>query len=138
MIVLTGYKEIDELLKNLPSAVQQSVVSAANFQAAKPLIEREKAIAPVGATHNLVDSIGAVKLGRRGKYVGEVWAGPRQGGRYKGFHAKFFEFGTVKMSARPIVKPAFDQTKDKVQAIIQTELGKSVFRTMNRYIKRYS
>lgn len=137
MIVLTGYKEIDELLRNLPGAVQEQIVSAANYQAAKPLVEREKQLSPIGKTRNLVESIGTVKKGKRTRVVGEVWVGPRQGGRYKGFHAKFFEFGTVKMKKRPFLEPAFEQTKDRVQAIITTELGKSVYRTMKRYIKNY-
>lgn len=146
MIVLTGYKEIDNLLRNLPQAFQQSIVASANYKAAKPLVEKEKLLAPEGPTGNLVDSIGVVKLGRRGSEIGEVWEGPRRRRPYKGFAGHLVEFGTKKrrtksganrgvMPKEPFAEPAWRQTQGQVQDSIKVELGKSVYRTMKRYIK---
>lgn len=146
MISVTGYKEIDEVLKHLPSALQDSVVSSAHLKAAKITVEREKLLAPEGPTGNLVDSIGAVKIGKKGTNVGEVWVGPRRKGGKKGFAGHLVEFGTRPrrnkkganrgvMPKHPFAKPAFDQTHQQVQGVIATELGKSVVRTMKKYLK---
>ena len=39
------------------------------------------------------------------------------------------------MPKKPFAKPAFDQTHPQVQNAIATELGKSVVRTMKKYLK---
>ena len=146
MIRITGYREIDEAIRHLPDAVQDSIVGAANMKAAKPLVEKEKQLAPVGATHNLVESIGAIRKGKRGNIIGEVWVAPRRRRPYKGFAGHLNEFGTVvrrtrkgaNRGAMPIqrfAKPAWTATKDAVERAIRSELGKSVIRTMKRYLR---
>lgn len=146
MITITGYKEIDEVLRKLPSALQESTVASANMKAAKPVVEREKLLAPEGPTGNLVDSIGAVRRGKKGTEVGEVWVGPRRRGGKKGFAGHLVEYGTRRrrnrnganrgiMPKKPFAKPAFNMTKGTMRGIIAVELGKSVVRTMKRYLK---
>src|SRR5690606_41903740 len=94
-VILTGHKEIDRVLKALPKELQHSIQQQAHVDAAKPLIEKEKLLAPEGPTGNLVDSIGAVKIPlRRANFIGEVHVGPRRGRRYRGHHAHLVEFGT--------------------------------------------
>lgn len=146
MIRYTGYKEIDNVLKHLPDAVQDSVVGSANMRAAKVSVEKEKLLAPEGPTGNLVDSIGAVRRGKKGNVIGEVWVGPRRKGRYKGFAGHLVEFGTRKrrtkkganrgvMPMKKYAKPAWEATKGSMEGIIKTELSKSVVRTMKKYLK---
>lgn len=150
---ITGYQEIDNVLKALPRELTHQVLGAAHFAAAKPLVEREKLLAPEGPTGNLVDSIGAIRTSiKKADELGEVIVGPRIGGRYKGQAGHLVEFGTVKRSTRgrgkypagtnrgvmpkrPFAKPAFDQEKGRVEGLITVSIGKSVLRTMKRYIK---
>lgn len=145
---VSGVNEIDAVLRNLPKALSHKVLGAAHADAAKIVVAREKELAPVGATHNLVDSIGSVKTSlKRANLEGEVKVGPRKRGRYKGFHGHLIEYGFTtrlkpgnpgkrKVKARPFAEPAFRQTKREVEKQIGVSIGKVVLRTMRRYIKR--
>lgn len=146
-VSLTGAKEIDDLLKALPKQLTHQVLGAAHVAAAKPLVEREKLLAPEGPTGNLVDSIGAVRTSfKRADTVGEVKVGPRRTGRYKGFAGHLVEFGTRRrtnrrganrgvMPKRPFAAPAFRMEAQNVQRLIGVSVGKVMLRTMRRYIK---
>lgn len=146
-ISITGAKEIDQVLKAMPKELTHKVLGAAHASAAKPLIEKEKLLAPEGPTGHLVDSIGAVKTSiKRANVIGEVNVGPRSG-RFKGNHGHLVEFGTKPrrtkkganrgfMPAHPFAKPAFDQTKNQVEGLISQSVAKVVLRTMKRYIKK--
>jgi HK97 gp10 family phage protein len=147
MISVTGDKAIDDVLRNLPRELTHKVLGAAHLAAAKPLIEREHRLAPVGETGNLADSIGGVKVPvAKANEIGEVQVGPRRTRQYRGHHAHLVEKGTKKrttnsganrgtMPAEPFAEPAFEQTKGQVERNIAQEIGKSVWRTMKRYLK---
>lgn len=146
-ISITGAKEIDAVLKAMPKELTHKVLGAAHANAAKPLVEKEKLLAPEGPTGHLVDSIGVVKTTfKKANTIGEVKVGPRTG-RFKGNHGHLVEFGTKPrrtksganrgiMPAHPFAKPAFDQTKGQVEGGIAQAVGKVVLRTMKRYIKK--
>jgi hypothetical protein len=148
-VSITGEKAIDEILRALPRELTHQVLGAAHFAAAKPLVEREKLLAPEGPTGNLVDSIGAVKTPiKRANTVGEVIVGPRRGrgnGR-RGGAGHLVEFGTRRrynrrgayrgvMKPKPFAAPAFRQEKGNVEKLIAVSIGKSVLRTMRRYAR---
>jgi HK97 gp10 family phage protein len=151
-ISITGVKEIDNVLREMPKALQHSVLSAAHAAAAKPLVTRMQLTAPEGPTGNLVDSIGIVKSSvKRADNLGEIKVGPRRG-RYRGHHAHLVEYGTKPrllkgkgkykagtrrgvMTKKPFAKPAFNQTKRIVENGIATQIGRALNRTMKRYIK---
>lgn len=147
MISVTGVREIDKVLEELPKQMTHVILGAAHVAAAKPLVERAKLSAPEGPTGNLVDSIGAVKISaKRAGKVGEVWVGPRRKGRYKGYHGHMVEFGTKRrktkkganrgvMPAKPFMKPSFEATKNEVERQIATQIGRVVVRTMRRHLK---
>lgn len=146
-ISITGAKEIDTLLKQMPKELTHKVLGAAHADAAKPLVEKEKLLAPEGPTGNLVDSIGTVKSTfKKANTIGEVNVGPR-GGKFKGNHGHLVEFGTRPrqtknganrgvMPAHPFVQPAFSQTKGQIESRIAGSIGKVLLRTMKRYAKR--
>jgi HK97 gp10 family phage protein len=147
---VVGLKEIDQVVKNLPLALQHSTLQSAHASAAKPLVEREKLLAPEGPTGNLVDSIGIAKTSlNRANNVGEVKVGPR---RKIAPHGHLVEFGTKTrklrgrgkykagtnrgvMTKKPFAQPAFSQTKGAVEKGIAVNIGKSVVRTMKRFLK---
>lgn len=149
-VSVTGLKEIDDVIKNLPKAVQHSVLQSAHAAAAKPLVSAMKLTAPEGPTGNLVDSIGIVKGNvKRANEIGEIKVGPR---RPKGSHGVLVEYGTKRrklrgkgkykagtdrglMPAKPFVEPAFVRTKGIVEKGIAENIGKSVIRLMKRYLK---
>src|ERR1700754_827425 len=92
---VTGVKEIDKVLKAWPKELSHSALGAAHLAAAKPLIEKEKLMAPEGPNGNLVDSIGGIKTPiKKAQVIGEVSVGPRRTGRFKGNHGHLVEFGT--------------------------------------------
>lgn len=146
-VKLTGFKEIDNVLKGMPAQLSHKVLQAANMAAAKPLIEAEKLGAPEGPTGNLVDSIGAVKTSvSRAKSIGEIQVGPRRSGRFKGHAGHLVEYGTKRrtnrnganrgaMPARPFALPAFEKTKNIVLGMINTEIGRKLYAFMKRTIK---
>lgn len=145
---VTGVKEIDSALKELRKDLSHKVLGAAHLAAAKPLIEKEKLLAPEGPTGNLIDSIGGVKTPMsKANAVGEVLVGPRRRKPYRGNHGHLVEKGTKRrrtkkganrgvMPAKPFAEPAFQQTQKKVEQNISEEIGKSLVRTIKRHLKR--
>lgn len=144
---VTGDKQIDDVLRGLPAQVTHQVLSTAHAAAAKPLIEKEKLLAPEGPEGNLVDSIGAVKTPfQKANVVGEVTVGPRRSRPFKGFHGHLVEFGTKRrqnknganrgvMPSKPFAAPAFEATKEVVLNSIAVNVGKKLFAFMKRTIK---
>lgn len=144
-----GVKEIDNVLKELPLALNHKILGEANAAAAKPLIEAEKLSAPEGPTGNLVDSIGAVKVPlKRANSLGEVHVGPRRHGGFKGYAGHLVEFGTTKravkgagqynsgnrgvMHKEPFIIPSWERTKAQVIGLIDTFIGVKLYQTMRR------
>jgi hypothetical protein len=154
-ITVTGVKEIDDCLRAMPIAMTDKVLQQAGMSAAKPLINKAKLTAPEGPTGNLVDSIGAVKTRGSQREIGEVTAGPRRGGKYKGYAGHLVEYGTRArytrgtggkrkvrnayrgvMPKKPFMAPAFAATKDQVLRGYNTEVAKVLVRTMKRTLKK--
>jgi len=145
-VEVDGLKEVQKVLAGLPAQLNHRIVQAANAEAAKPLVERAKLLAPEGPTGRLVDSIGVVKLSlKKSSEIGEVNAGPRRG-RFGGSHAHMVERGTVQrknakganrgiMPVQKFMEPAFSATKDLVLSRINDALGSKLFQFMKRTIK---
>lgn len=143
-VSFSGAKEIDQLLISLPKELTHQFLGAAHYAAAKPLVERDKLLAPEGPTGNLVDSQGAVKVSaKRANVVGEVLVGPR--GR-KARHASIVSFGTRRRTNRrganrgvmpknPYLEKAFSREKGNVERLIAVNIGKSLLRTMRKYAR---
>ena len=144
----SGIKEIDQILTNIPLKLSHTIVGQAAFQAAKPLVERMKGLAPEGPTGNLVDAIGAVKMSlSRADRVGEVRVGPRVNKPFRGFHGHLNERGTVRrhtragadrgvMPAKPFVAPAWAQTQSIVEGSMLNDLQKVIIATMKKDAKK--
>lgn len=146
-ISVTGVKEIDRVLREMPKQLTHSVLGAAHAAAAKPLITKAKLTAPEGPTGNLIDSIGAIKTPmRRANVIGEVSVGPRRSRKYKGHHGHLVEFGhrtraknpgkKTFVQGRPFMQPSFMATKGQVIKGIALEIGKKLAATMRRYARR--
>lgn len=145
-----GAKEINRALDGLPKELTHKIQQQANLDAAKPLIEKEKLLAPEGPTGNLVDSIGGIKVSqKKAVEIGEVHVGPRLRRPYRGQAGHLNEFGTKKrylkglgkypqgtsrgvMPAKPFVRPALQATKDIVLAGIQNATAKRLVARMRK------
>ncbi len=140
---VTGAKEIDQVLRMLPAALNHSVLQKAHERAAVPMVNAAHLLAPVGKTGNLADSIGVVKPSlKRVGASGEINIGPRRGGMYKGYHAHLVEYPKTNRDGsmstpHPFMEPAFERTKDQVLGKINQEIGIVVYTTMKRYIRNH-
>lgn len=147
-ISVTGIAEIDRVLKGMPAQLSHTVLGQAHAAAAKPLIERAKLIAPEGPTGRLIDSIGVEKesFAKAGQ-LGQVQAGPRRSSRHKGHIAHLVEYGTVSrrnkkganrgvMKKKPFMQPAFQQTKQIIEASIADNIGKKLASFMKKTLGR--
>lgn len=149
MIKVTGFKEVDAVLRNLPLAMTDKVLTAAHTRALVPLVNREHLLAPVGKTGNLADSIGVVKSktsASRNTGLGAVSAGPRRQRPYKGFAGHLVEYGTNerstkkgasrgRMPAKPFAEPAWESTKAEVEANVNREIGNEIVKVMRRTLR---
>lgn len=151
-VSISGIRELQDVFNALPKVFQENVLYQAHRAAAKPLIEKEKLLAPEGPTGRTIDSIGVIRDKGHGRNIGNVIVGPRRSKRYRGNAAHLIEFGTKPrktngrgkykvaanrgvMPATPFVQPAFDATKSQVIENISTEVGKKTVAQMKRFIK---
>ncbi len=144
---VTGVREIDAVLRGLPLQLTHQVLGTAHAAAAKPLVEKEKLLAPEGPNGFLVDSIGVVKTPiKKANTIGEVTVGPRRSRPYKGYHGHLVEFGTRPrrtkrqlyrgvMRAKPFARPAFQMTSSMVTNSITTQVGQKLYSFMKRTIR---
>ncbi len=148
-ISLSGDREIDAVLRGMPLQLTHSVLQAANAEAAKPLVDKAKALSPEGPTGRLIDSIGVVKQSiKKAGELGEVGVGPRRG-RFGGSHAHLVERGTKVrrnekganrgyMPKHPFMEPAFKATYGVVLGRINDLISKKLVSFAKRTIKKYS
>lgn len=143
---VTGIKEIDNLLKGLPQQLTHRVLQAAHAEAATPLINYAQGYSPF-RTGKLERSIGVVKPSiKKANQIGLVKVGPRYGAPYNGRHGHLIEYGHEivtksgkrkgRTKAKPFMRPAFNQTKNKVEARIGEAIGKKLLAFMKRTIKK--
>lgn len=150
MISITGLKEIDRTLKALPKELQHKLLTQAHRAAAKPLVEREKLLAPEGPTGTLIDSIGVTTTPiKKANTIGEIRVGPRRKRPHRGFHGHLVEFGTKErflkgrgkyaagtsrgvMPAKPFAAPAFQQTKGIIPDRIREQIARKMVNRMKR------
>ncbi len=141
-ISVTGLKEIDDVIKGLPSQVQDRVLKTAHADAAKIGVEAAKALVPV-KSGNLKNSIGIERVSmKRTNEVGLVQYGPRRRNGNKGFHGHLIEYGKTNRDGtetqpKPFMEPSFIQAKSQIETNIATSLGKKLSGYMQRTIKKH-
>ena len=123
---IEGADALDRLLKQLPEKVARNVLRGAVRKGAKVVEAEMRQRAPVGPTGNLKASITQRGVKTKDKRMLTRRVGSFKGGGLKGYHAHFIEFGTVKMAARPFLRPAWDQTKGEALKVMGKELGRGI------------
>jgi HK97 gp10 family phage protein len=127
---LTGGAELARALNAVALTVRRRALHEALRVAAEPMRQRMSDLAPRRPPHpDLADHIitsPAVKIGRieggRGRAREATEAAIAVGPRKDFFYGIFLEYGTVKMSAQPFMRPAFDSTRDEALTILKDEL----------------
>ncbi len=143
-IKVKGFKELDRVLADLPLAVSRRIISDALKKAAQPVLDSARAKVPVGSgtyrgrpRPHLRDSLDVQPtLSRRQRSKRtvqgdvELFIGPKVGIGQGGRHGHLVEFGTYKMAARPFLRPAWDENKNKVLDIFSKEIWENIKRAI--------
>jgi HK97 gp10 family phage protein len=149
---VTGFRELEEALAELPKTVAKNVLRRTAVEALTPVMETAKAKAPrrSGQLHDSIairtarnetfnrrasaafKKYGSAKGVRRDPSTGiSLSTGPtgrfrknRKGGRPTGLwaYARYQEFGTAEMQANPYMRPAWDAEKDAMLDRVRTSL----------------
>lgn len=127
---VSGLKELDQALAELPAAYAKNIMRKAWETAAQPLVDDIKAAAPV-ATGVLRDSIKVERLGDETKGQAKM-----QVGVFGEFYGHFQEFGTIKQPAKPFVRPALDRHREALVERFRRELAASIERARARIAAR--
>jgi HK97 gp10 family phage protein len=126
---ITGAKQLDNALKQLPKATSKNVLRRSLIKAAKPTAQFAETLAPRGASGSLVESIEVgtklAKSQQRGavRYPVNVYVGPNM---REGFYAPYVEFGTEKATAQPFMRPAWIATRGRVLNLFGDEVWKAL------------
>lgn len=140
---ITGLKELQMALKDLPNNIAKNVLRGSVNAGASVIKKEAAARAPVytGSVSQGHPPPGTLKRSVYQKAIKELsnltkqtfFVGVRKGKKYQkqgkkgnlsqdAFYARFVEFGTSKMPARPFMRPAFEAKKSAAVEAIKAYL----------------
>lgn len=147
-IRITGAREMEAVLRQLPATIAKQVLTKALREAAEPVLEEARALAPVGQEAKgrvrlRTTKRGKVSIANYGKLKLSLRVANVPANRTphsatvvvtvgKAFWGLFVEFGTRFMSARPFLRPAFESKK--IEAL--NRLGKSLGEQIEKAAQR--
>ena len=141
---IEGLAELNRALRELPQRIANRGLRTAVYAGAKVIRDEARHRAPKAAQSlgTKQPSAGTLKRSVIMKHIRERSGGGRQtfyvlvrqGKKYRNqgkrgnlsqdaWYWRFVEFGTVKMSARPFLRPAFDMKKNDALMAIKTRLA---------------
>jgi len=128
---VTGGEDLAAQLRRLGASVRKKALIGVLKTAAVPIQGRAAELAPLdprGQVH-IKESIQVSVANQIGSMAGGQWAAADEfqaavavGPSRKGFYGLYLEYGTVKMSARPFLRPAFDYGSDRALTLIREGL----------------
>ena len=125
---LTGTRELEKALADLGRATGRNTARRALKKSAQIVADEAQILVPVDQGE-LMDSIKVspkAKRNRTAKGEVEMFVGPTV------YYGHFVEFGTVKQSAQPYMRPAWESNKGKVL----DDLGENLWAEIDRSIAR--
>lgn len=153
LVEIKGFSELQRKLKTLGNdKIKRREMLKVLGQVANPTVKAARGQAPISKrSHvqsgkrsrkviqpgNLKKSIGKI-TGRRGlgKRNAVLYVGPKSKGRKNdGWYAKFVQHGTVKQTANPFMKRAYQQTKGGVTADAEVKVARYMQKQIDRLSK---
>lgn len=134
---LEGLDKLNEQLEQLGAELAVKTIRQAARRAFKPVLETAKQLVPVETGLTRDNIVIATEKGGEGDTVvtvglkvkafkGAARLGRKTASPHWRWH--FIELGTVKMRARPFLRPALDQNADQVVELLRDELAKGLAR----------
>lgn len=132
-VEIKGLSELMRALQELPKAVEQKCLKVAVMTGAN-VIKRAAADLVVRRTGLVAKAVRIAfnkKESAPGKSVFHVFVSrkvkvKREKRTYDAFYWRFLEFGTVKMAAKPFMRPAFDSTSREAAEVIKGKLAERI------------
>lgn len=134
-VKVEGLRELGERMRGLSEQVNNRIARAATAAGAVVIRNAAQAKVPVD-TGNLKKNIIVKRLPKgESSLTSEHIVTVRQGkltkkqkdkGLEDAYYGKFVEYGTAKMPARPYLRPAFDQNKEKAVEAIKDRIKKRI------------
>lgn len=133
-VKLVGMEDLQETLKTVLPREATNILRRTTFGVAGVVTEKIKARAP-RRTGKFARSIKR-KRNRGTKTQIEASVVAESGKKQRGFMWHWFEFGTVKMSARPFIVPTVEEIRPSVDGIYRQEFGVQYEREMAKRNKK--
>lgn len=133
-IKVTGFTELEQALRQLPEEIAGKTLASALRTASQPIATHAKETAVLSdhpsKVGHMADSIKvrALKEETVNDLESSFWIGPDR----KHFYGLFWEFGTRHQRARPFLRPAWDEGKDRAL----DSFGKALWTAIERAAKR--
>lgn len=156
LIHVTGLRELQDALKELPKNVARNALRGSVYAGAKIIIDEAKTRAPVltGPVSHGHQPPGTLKRSiimkqipeQSGLYKQTFYVTVRKGKEYRhqgkkgnlsqdAFYWTFVEFGTCYMAARPFLRPAFESMKQAAVDAIKSRLAERIEKAANELKK---
>lgn len=132
-VEVQGLAELMKAMQELPKELHKGPLRSAVGAGAKVVQDAAKGLAPRDEG-TLQKAIYRTRSRSESSAVQETAiVGVRFGRRYRrrgqdAWYWRFIEFGTVKMAARPFLRPAFETTKAEQLKVLQERLKKAIER----------
>jgi HK97 gp10 family phage protein len=144
LVHVSGLKELNDALKELPERIARNALSAGVYAAAKVVRDEAKVLAPyyTGSVEQGHPPPGTLKRSiimkhiaeKSSKYQQTYYVVVRHGKKYQkqgkkgtlsqdAFYWRWVEFGTAKMAAKPFMRPAFEAKKQAALQALQDKLA---------------
>lgn len=143
---LTGFREMDLVLRQLPTATAKRVADRAMKKALAPVASAANGMLPKGMPPVIVDK--RLNKSQAGKFRAEQSDEVRVmfvGSPSPAAHLEEFGTGprqhksgksTGMMRARPFMRPAWDRTRDQVLELLGVELGREIEKAVGRLARK--
>lgn len=124
----TGGAELAANLRALPKSVSRNAQIDALMDAADPMVTVSRRIAPrAPGAPDIAANIEAAPVRAGVDEFGDAKAAAVAWGPVKGFfYGYFLEWGTVKMAARPFMRPAFDSQAERSLGILMRRTWENI------------